>query len=166
MESNQSNRTITIAIVAAVIALLIGLCAGALVGGVAGYALGQAGRGGGSFLQPELTPSVPLPSAPGNAPSGSVTVQDVVANSPAEQAGIQAGDLITAVDSVTLDATHTLAAILAQHKPGDRVRLTIQRGGATNTVTVRLAAAPTDANRAYLGIRYSSAAPANPTPAP
>ncbi len=164
---NTSNRTVAIAIVAAVVALLLGLCAGAAVGGVAGYALGQANRarvGTGSFLQPQITPALPL--QPGGGLSNGVTVQSVVSGSPADQAGLQAGDVVTQVDNVVLDGNNTLACIIAQHKPGDRVRLTVERGGTSNTVNVLLGAAPNNPGRAYLGISYTSPSPAAATPTP
>ncbi len=161
----DKSRTVTIAIVSAIVALLLGLCGGAAIGGVAGYALGRSAetralRPSNNFTVPQpfrVTPEAPgsqqLPQ--GGAGSG-VLVQDVVANSPAEQAGIQPGDMILQVNGTQIGGTRPLAEFLTQFKPGDRVRLTVERGGATRTVTVTLGSAPANPQQAYLGIRYST----------
>lgn len=162
----DKSRTVTIAIVSAIVALLLGLCGGAAIGGVAGFALGRSAearafRSPNNFNVPQpfrVTPQAPgtqqLP--PASAASG-VLVLDVVANSPAEQAGIEPGDVITQVNGTQVGGTRPLADFLTQFKPGDRLRLTVGRGGATRMVTVTLGSAPGDSQRAYLGIRYNTA---------
>jgi sigma-B regulation protein RsbU (phosphoserine phosphatase) len=47
--------------------------------------------------------------------------------SPAEKAGLRAGDRILKVDGQRLENAYSLADIWAKHKPGDAVELTIQR---------------------------------------
>jgi membrane-associated protease RseP (regulator of RpoE activity) len=181
---NQSNRTVTIAIVTGLIALLFGLCAGAAVGGIGGFVAGrQAGiRAVNGFnrvspLGPRLNQPQPLqpgPTAPGTGVPGlgsqssgvGIVVQGLVPGSPAMLAGIQMGDVIVQVDGVTLDANTRLSDIIAGHKPGDTVRVTVQRGGSQRTFTVTLGAFPTDNQRAYLGIRYTQPSGETPTPAP
>jgi S1-C subfamily serine protease len=69
-------------------------------------------------------------------------VQAVAPGSPAAQAGIQPGDLITKVNDTPLDPDHPLASLLAKSRPGDKVTLTILRGGQSRTVTVTLGAQP------------------------
>ncbi len=66
----------------------------------------------------------------------------VVAGSPAARAGLAAGDIITAIDGTSLDATHTLDLLLGQRKPGDQVTLSVLRDGKTSTVTVTLGTRP------------------------
>jgi 2-alkenal reductase len=68
-----------------------------------------------------------------------VQVQD---GSPAAQAGLQPGDIITAVDGTTLDADHLLQDQLFKHKVGDTVQLTIDRDGQTMTISVTLGERP------------------------
>jgi putative serine protease PepD len=79
-----------------------------------------------------------LVDAPGN------TGPAVVAGGPAEQAGLQAGDVIVAVDGAAVDATHDLSTLIVPHAPGDKLTLTINRGGATKELTVTLGTLPTN----------------------
>lgn len=70
-------------------------------------------------------------------------VQQVVSNSPAEQAGITAGDVITKFDGTTVDdTTHSLASLIGSKKVGDTVKLTLWRDGKTMDVTATLTTAP------------------------
>jgi serine protease Do len=62
----------------------------------------------------------------------------VVSGSPADKAGLKAGDVITKVNGTDITETHSLASSLAQLSPGDRATLTVVRSGKTSTVTVTL----------------------------
>ncbi len=161
---NQSNRTVTIAVVTGIIALLFGLCAGALLGGLGGYAVGRQAAARARFTSPGLAP-LPVPGGtrvvPAPLPGGAngVSVQSVIAGSPAAQAGIQAGDVIVQIDDTPLDANTLLTDVIGNYKPGDTLQMTIDRLGRQVTVRVRLGSYPGDAQRPYLGIRYSQAAP-------
>ena len=86
-------------------------------------------------------------NATGNGTNGSSssTSAAIVAGSPAAQAGLAEGDIITAVDGTALDATHTLDLMLGQHVPGQQVTLTILRNGQTTTITVNLGTRPQSA---------------------
>ncbi|HZS92007.1 MAG TPA: trypsin-like peptidase domain-containing protein [Chloroflexota bacterium] len=57
---------------------------------------------------------------------------------PAAQAGVQQGDIITAVNGSPISGQDDLLAALAQHKPGDTITLALNRNGTTLTVQVRL----------------------------
>ena len=63
-------------------------------------------------------------------------VEKVVSGSAAEQAGIQAGDLILKLDGKTISSGDELTAAIGDHKPGDKATLTIQRDGREMTVDV------------------------------
>jgi S1-C subfamily serine protease len=69
-------------------------------------------------------------------------VGSVSSGSPAAQAGIQAGDVITAVDGTTVTGSGDLISAIASHAPGDTVRLAVRHGSATRTVTVTLGTQP------------------------
>lgn len=66
--------------------------------------------------------------------------QAVLPNSPASKAGLQSGDIITAINGQKLDATKSLSNSMAQQKPGDTVELTVLRSGKEQTVQVTLEA--------------------------
>ena len=70
-------------------------------------------------------------------------VQRVEPNSPAAQAGIQTQDVITAVDGKPLKDESALPAAISQRKPGDKVTLTILRGGQTMQIPMTLGEMPT-----------------------
>ncbi len=57
-----------------------------------------------------------------------VYITDVSGNSPASKAGLQVGDIITAIDSTQIDENHAYINTLFQYKAGDTVTLTLMRG--------------------------------------
>jgi putative serine protease PepD len=65
-------------------------------------------------------------------------VGEVASGAPADKAGLQTGDVITAVDGSTVTSSDQLVAALAAHSPGDQVELRVVRGGSTRTVIVTL----------------------------
>jgi S1-C subfamily serine protease len=91
-----------------------------------------------------LTPAVAAQA--GISQTQGVLVQDVVPGSPAEQAGLQPNDVITAVDNQPLKEDSDLGKILSTHKPGDTVTLTVVRDGQTHNVQVKLGTLPTSQN--------------------
>lgn len=62
----------------------------------------------------------------------------VVAGSPAARANLQDGDIITKVNGQQITPASGLATKLAQFNPGDKVDLTVLRGGQERTITVTL----------------------------
>ena len=52
------------------------------------------------------------------------------------------GDVITAVDGKPVGGSNDLGNVIDSHKPGDKVQLTVVRGGQTRTVTVTLGTRP------------------------
>jgi len=92
-----------------------------------------------------------------------ITVLEVVADGPAEDAGIVPGDTLLQIDDTTLDAATNIADLIAAHKPGDEIRLTVRHSGSSEDteVKVTLGENPDESGTAYLGIRYRpvSAAP-------
>jgi len=65
-------------------------------------------------------------------------IATVVPESPAAKAGLQIGDVIVAVDGEEIDDAADLTTTLAEHQPGDRVTLTLIRGGDRREIEVEL----------------------------
>jgi putative serine protease PepD len=73
---------------------------------------------------------------------GGALIQDVTAGSPAAKAGLQAGDLVVALDGQAVTSQDDLVSRIRDHKPGDRVTLKVVRSGKEQTVTATLADRP------------------------
>lgn len=71
-----------------------------------------------------------------------LSVQDVPADSPADKAGIQVGDTITAFDGKKVSTQQEFVSEIAKHKPDDKVELSILRQKEKLTVTVTLGTKP------------------------
>ena len=69
-------------------------------------------------------------------------VKAVLAGSPAKDAGLKDGDIITALDGIAVDREHPLDLLLLQHNPRDKVSLTVLRGDKTITVDLTLGTRP------------------------
>jgi serine protease Do len=67
----------------------------------------------------------------------------VIANSPADKAGLKEKDIITKIDDTKIDENNSLTSILGRKSVGDDVSLTVIRDGKERTVKATLEAAPT-----------------------
>lgn len=92
-------------------------------------------------ITPDLAQSQNLPVNYGALVRGDSSGAGVVANSPAAKAGVQAEDIVTAVDGTSLE-NNDLATLISQYNPGTTVTLTIDRGGKTISVQVTLGTRP------------------------
>ena len=68
-----------------------------------------------------------------------VTVSNVVAGSPADQAGLKIGDTITAVDGKAVKTGDELVSDIASRKPGSKAKLSFVRNGKQQETTVTIA---------------------------
>ena len=86
-------------------------------------------------------------------PSGLLTVTRVVAGSPAEAAGIQAGDQLFALNGVEINDKNEQALQKARKdwKPGQTVNYTLKRNGLERSVTLTLAPMPADVLARFVG---------------
>lgn len=73
---------------------------------------------------------------------GAAEIQEVVNGGPAESAGLRAGDEVTAVDGDAIESGDELRAAIDAKRPGDKITLTITRGGDERTEQVTLGERP------------------------
>jgi putative serine protease PepD len=69
-----------------------------------------------------------------------VAIASVESGSGADAAGLKVGDVITGVDGASVTTAQRLRAVIAAHAPGDKLSLSLLRGGNAQTVTVTLGA--------------------------
>ena len=118
---------------------------------IAGYAIPsndalnvvkQIRKGGGGTVQPGSVAVLGV-EVVGTGTSRGVPVSGVQPQSPADQAGIAAGDVITSIDGRSVTSPSDLRTAIQAHKVGDQVRVSwLDAGGAGHTAMVRLAAGP------------------------
>jgi putative serine protease PepD len=77
----------------------------------------------------------------GLAPAGA-EVADVTPGGPAEAAGLQPGDIITAIDGKPIDSFDQVSAIVNSHKVGDQIDIRVNRGGGERSFHVTLGTRP------------------------
>jgi membrane-associated protease RseP (regulator of RpoE activity) len=143
--------------------------AGGVAGGLVGFALGRKTARSSQFVYPDfdlpMIPEIPdyplvpeespfdMPMLPelSDRPRLGVTfvMQDdgaeivaVTPGSPAEDAGIQVGDVITKVDGQRVSRVRPLNELILQYQPGDIISLTFMRDGRTRQVEMQLVAQP------------------------
>jgi serine protease Do len=75
-------------------------------------------------------------------------VEDVTSGSPADKAGIKAGDVIRTLNGTTIESKDQLTSLIASKDPGTEVRIGILRDGKEQTLAVTLGSRP-----ANLGVR-------------
>jgi putative serine protease PepD len=75
----------------------------------------------------------------GGLPGGDgAKLDSIVDGSPAEDAGLQKGDLVTAVNGVKVTDGISLIVAIRTHQPGETIEFTIERGGDEKKVEVTL----------------------------
>ncbi len=83
-------------------------------------------------LTPELRVHFGVPDDAG------VMVSKVVDDSPASRAGVEVGDVVSAVDGEAVGSGNALARAIRGHEDGEAVQLEIWRGGQVQTLTANL----------------------------
>ena len=109
-------------------------------------------------LTPELAKSF------GYAGAGGILVQDVVADGPAKQAGLQNGDIIVERDGKPVRDSSAFRNEIAQAAPGTRVSLKVWRAGANRTIEVALGQLPDPDGSTKVGPPGAGLELADPSP--
>jgi S1-C subfamily serine protease len=65
-------------------------------------------------------------------------ITEVAADSPAAKAGLQDGDVITAIDGDSITSPEAVRAAVQAKQSGDEISVTYTRNGQSNTVKVTL----------------------------
>ena len=96
----------------------------------------------GEDVTPQLASAYNLPAQSGVLVTG--FANDAAGASPAQKAGVQNGDIITAVNGQTVTNNGDLAGLLLNLPPGTQVTLTIQRSSGQQQIKVTLGERPTN----------------------
>ncbi len=109
--------------------------------GVAGQI--RSGVGGGTVhIGDTAFIGVGIADAVAGGPAGAV-VRQILPDTPARTIGLMSGDVITAVDGVTINSASDLSSVMDSHRPGDTITLTwLDRAGNPQTGSLVLAAGP------------------------
>ena len=114
-------------------------------------AAGTASKSGPAVLGLRVQRMTPdLQEAFGATQGQGVLVSQVIEGSAAADAGLKAGDVITAIDAATVSSVRSLHKALASHSPGDKVSVDILRQGRQQSIAVALGAHPL-ASRSHPG---------------
>jgi len=81
--------------------------------------------------------------ADGSAKRAAAVLTNVVSGTPADKAGLQAGDAVIAVDGNSIDGSLSLVAQVRERTVGDKVTLKVLRDGQSKDINVTLIAKPT-----------------------
>ena len=82
-----------------------------------------------------------ITSAENQSGEGAV-VADITADGPAAGSDLRTGDRITAVDGEAVTDPSDLTGVILQRKPGEKVKLTVERDGEQRTIEVQLGTRP------------------------
>ena len=160
----STNRWKWVAIMLLFLLVLMVAClTSAVWGGLIGYAIGR--HDGHRAMEYDeyhepfdapAPPYAPMPEMPGvpdmpfyegrpwlgvsfvMGPDGA-QVTKVVPGSPADEEGLEVDDVITEVDGLAVAASRPLDELILGYAPGDRIELTVMRGGRERMIRVRLA---------------------------
>ena len=97
----------------------------------------------GTDVTPQLANAYNLPVQSGFLVTG--FANDTKGVSPAEQAGIQNGDIIVKINDQEITGNGDLSAFLLNQEPGTKIDVTVQRGNSQKTISVTLGERPPNA---------------------
>ncbi|HEV7752984.1 MAG TPA: trypsin-like peptidase domain-containing protein [Baekduia sp.] len=85
---------------------------------------------------------VQIDTNPANITQSGATIGAVTTNGPAENGGVQVGDVVTAVDGKAISDPTGLSSAINHKTPGDHIKLTVQRNGSKSDLDITLKARP------------------------
>ena len=94
------------------------------------------------ILPQNMTPE--MAKAFGEKEARGVVVGDVTPKSPAQEGGIQRGDIILDVNGKPVSDSNQLRMVISMMQPGSNVKLTVLRDGSEKQVSLKLAEMPTE----------------------
>ena len=74
--------------------------------------------------------------------TGGAQITSVQSGSPAATAGLQQGDLVTAINGKAITSTQQFIETVDTYSPGQTITLTVKRGGSTSGVKLTLGTRP------------------------
>ena len=75
----------------------------------------------------------------GPAENGGVTLEGVMENSPAQKAGLQAGDVVTEINGDVVNTPEELVRSVSEFKAGEKLTISYQRGDGEEEIEIKLA---------------------------
>ena len=91
-------------------------------------------------------PRSPSGAVQGAAGRGGVAIASLDRAGPAVRSGLQAGDIVTAVNGVPVDSAHELVKAVSATPPGTALHLTVRRRGQTLDIPVTVGLRPSEGN--------------------
>jgi putative serine protease PepD len=80
-----------------------------------------------------------------DAPGGGAEIVTVNPGTPGDKAGLTEGDVIKKVDGNDVQAADDVSRLITGKKPGDKIKVEVQRAGRADTITVTLGTRPANA---------------------
>jgi membrane-associated protease RseP (regulator of RpoE activity) len=153
---NDTNVWKWIALILVALIILTGcFWFGSLIGGTVGYTIGRSvARQGPAparppefWEPPEMPHEMPQEARPWLGVYFQMTdegaeIMDIIQGSPAEDADLQIGDVITEVNGEAVTMNQPLDVLIGRYEPGDRIRLTVLRDGDEERIRLRLGTRP------------------------
>jgi serine protease Do len=98
------------------------------------------------ILPQDITPT--MARALGEKDARGIVVGDVTPNSPAQESGLQRGDILVEVNGKPVTDSNALRMSISMMPPGTSIKLKVLRSGSERDMTVKLAELPTETAKA------------------
>lgn len=92
-----------------------------------------------AYMGVQLADQAPVRQGGSEDVAAGAVIVAVEPGSPADEAGLREGDIVTAVDDEVVEDAAALTTVVRSHAPGDEVSVTVDRDGEAQTFTLTLA---------------------------